>query len=279
MSDTRANSLNGNLDLVCAWDPARRSYLARQSFSAPVHLSKSYWDGESLLVHIVNQTAGFFGGDTIRVNVAVEPGASLVLSSPSAARYHPSQGRETRIQQSFQIRAGGSLEVYPEISIPQRDSRSSQQSKIHIEEGGELIFLETLSPGRVASGEVFAFENYSWRTDIHVDDRLVHRERASLSPGESRLAGLKALFPNSYYAGFVIISPAAAKWDDDFLHTVKNLSKELKARCAASKLHAHGYSIRLLAADSLALREGICRLRELIYRGIKRRMPDVRRSV
>jgi urease accessory protein len=279
LSETKSSGLNGNLDLVCASDPARGSYLAWQSFSAPIHLSKSYWDGETLLVHIVNQTAGFFGGDSIRVNVVVESGACMLLSSPSAARYHPSQGRETRIQQSYKIRAGGSLDVYPEISIPQRDSRSFQKTTIHIEPGGELIYLETLAPGRVASGEAFVFENYSWWTDIHVDDRLVHRERVSLAPRDSSLAGLTALYPNSYYAGIVIISPSAANWDDNFLHSVANLSEEIDGKCAASKLNAHGYSIRLLAADSLALREGILKLRELIYQRLKRRLPNPRRSV
>lgn len=279
MSDSKSSGLSGNLDLVCSSDPARGSYLARQSFSAPIHLSKSYWDGETLLVHVVNQTAGFFGGDSIRVNVVVESGASLLLSSPSAARYHPSQGREVRVLQSYQIRAGGSLDVYPEISIPQRDSRSFQKNTIHVELGGELIYLETLAPGRVASGEAFVFENYSWRTDIHVDGRLVHRERASLVSRDSSLAGLTALYPNSYYAGIVVISPSAANWEDSFLHSVANLSDELNGKCAASKLNAHGYSIRLLAADSLALREGIRKLREMIYQRLERRLPDVRRSV
>jgi urease accessory protein len=270
--------LSGNLDLVCASDPARGSYLARQSFSAPIHLSKAYWDGEALLVHLVNPTAGLFGGDSVSVNVVVEAGARLLLSSPSAARYHPSRGRESRVLQTYKIRAGGSLDVYPELAIPQRDSRSFQKTIIHLEEGGELIYLENLSPGRVASGEAFAFENYSWSTDIHVGDRLVHRERARLSSRDSSLAGLNALYPHSYYAGFVIISPAAANWTDDFLHAVADISKELNGKCAASKLNAHGFSIRLLAADSLALREGIRKLRELIYQRLGRRLPDSRRS-
>jgi urease accessory protein len=270
--------LNGNLHLVCAAHPERGAFLAAQSFSAPIHLSKAYWDGDTLLVNVVNQTAGIFGGDCITTRIVVEPGARVLLSSPSAARFHPSHGREARLEQTFEIRAGGSLDVFPEISIPQRDSRSFQKTTIQMEQGGELIYLETLTPGRVASGEAFAFTRYSWWTDIRVADRLVHRERATLTPHDSSISGLRALFPTSYYAGIVLISPASESWKADFPHAVAKLSDNLSVKIAASKLGAHGWSIRLLAANSLALREGIRKLREVIYERLDRRLPDPRRN-
>jgi len=242
-----------------------------------MHLSKTYWNGDTLLVNVVNQTAGIFGGDSIRTHVVVEPGARVLLSSPSAARFHPSEGREARLDQRFEIRAGGSLDVFPEISIPQRDSRSCQKTVIHVERGGELLYVETLAPGRVASGEVFAFEHYSWSTDITVAGRLVHRERASIRPHDAGIAGLTALFPNSYYAGMILISPASEKWSSDFLHTMAKLS-DTSVKIAGSRLSAHGWSIRVLAADSLALREGIRRLRETIHERLGRRLPDLRRN-
>jgi len=270
--------LSGNLHLVCAAHPERGTFVAEQSFSAPMHLSKTYWNGDVLLVNVVNQTAGIFGGDSIKARVVVEPGARVLLSSPSAARFHPSDGREARLEQRLEIRAGGSLDVFPEISIPQRDSRSFQKTVIHVERGGELIYLETMAPGRVASGETFAFAHYSWWTDITVADRLVHRERASITPRDASIAGLSAVFSASYYAGMVLISPEAENWNSDFLHAVAKLSDNTSVKIAGSKLCAHGWSIRILAADSLALREVIRRLRETIYERLGRRSPDPRRN-
>jgi urease accessory protein len=278
LSEPARAGLSGKLDLVCAASPERGTYLARQSFSAPIHLSKPHWDGEVLLVHVVNQTAGIFGGDAIATRVVVEPGARVLLSSPSAARFHASHGREARLEQAFEIRSGGSLDVFPEISIPQRDSRSFQKTRIEMEPGSELIYLETLAPGRVASGEAFAFARYAWWTDIRVADRLVHRERASLSPRDASLAGLRALFPASYYAGMVVISPGAEKWKSDFPHDVARLSDDVTVRIAASPLSSCGWSIRLLAANSLVLRESIRNVRKLIYQRLGRPMADARRN-
>lgn len=278
MSDWAQAGLSGNLRLVCASHPERGTFLAEQSFSAPIHLSKSYWNGDTLLVNVVNQTAGIFGGDSIKTQVRVESGACVFLSSPSAARFHPSHGREARLEQTFEIRAGGRLDVFPEISIPQRDSRSFQKTKIHLEHGGELIYLETLAPGRVASGEAFAFARYTWSTDITVGNCLVHRERASIQPHDSSMTALRAFFPAGYYAGIVLISPAAESWKTDFSLAVAKLSGDASVKIAASKLNAHGWSIRILAADSLVLRESIRRLRELIYERLGRPLPDQRRS-
>jgi urease accessory protein len=243
-----------------------------------MHLGKSYWDGEILLVNVINQTAGIFGGDRIATHVVVQPGARVLLSSPSAARFHPSQGRESRLEQTFEIRAGGFLDVFPEISIPQRDSSSFQKTLIRVAPGGELIYLETLAPGRVASGESFAFAAYRWWTDVFLADRLVHRERASLSPRDFSLAGLSALFPASYYAGLVLISPASESWNADFPRAVAALEKDVAAKVAASKFSAGGWSIRLLAADGLTLRQTILRLRQLIYERLGKPVPDPRRS-
>ena len=278
LSERPRLGLTGNLHLVCASNPARGTWLAAQSFCAPIHLSKSYWDGQMLLVNVINQTAGVFGGDRITMHVVVESGARVLLTSPSAARFHASHGREARLEQAIEIRAGGFLDVLPEISIPQRDSRSHQKTVIHLEPGGELIYLETLAPGRVASGETFAFKSYAWSTDIHVAGQIVHRERASLSPRDSSMAALTAFFPASYYAGLVVISTASEKWNTNFAHAVSALGDNISVRMAASKLCAGGWSIRILTADSLALRQGIAKVRPLIYARLEKQIPDPRRT-
>jgi urease accessory protein len=278
LSDDSRIGLSGNLHLVCASDPARGTWLAEQSFSAPIHLSKAYWNGGTLLVNVVNQTAGVFGGDCITGHVVVESGARVFLTSPSAARFHASHGRESRLEQTYEIRSGGSLDIFPEISIPQRDSRSFQKTVIHIEQNGELIYLETLAPGRVASGEAFAFSHYAWSTDIHLAGRIVHRERARITPPDSSISSLTALFPASYYAGIVVISPSSEKWKTDFAHAVSAAGDNVSIKIGASKLCAGGWSIRILAADSMALRQGITNLRQLIYAQLGKQVPDPRRT-
>lgn len=269
--------LSGSFELVCAAHPQRGTFVVSQAFSAPLHLSKTYWDGDILLVNVVNQTAGWFGGDRVKVRVTLEPGARVLLSSPSAARFHPSEGREVRLAQSFQVAAGAFLDIFPELSIPQAGSCSSQATTIDVARGGELLFLETLAPGRVASGESFAFSRYAWRTEVRWVGRLVHRERAALDPAGSSVAGLRALFPVSYYASLIVISPSAEAWGTDFARAVGEMDNEDAARIGASPLSAGGWSIRVLAGDGLALRQVVTRIRTLIYQRLGKPLPDARR--
>ena len=112
--------LAGHLHLVCAAHVERGTFVREQSFSAPLHLSKPYWDGATLLVNVVNQTAGIFGGDGVDVRIAVESGARVLLSSPTAALFHPSHGREAHLEQRFQVDAGASLDVLPRDCYPAR---------------------------------------------------------------------------------------------------------------------------------------------------------------
>lgn len=274
---SESGALSGDFNLVCSRRSDGTTYVSRQSFAAPFHLSKTYWNDDILLVHVINQTAGLFGGDVVRTNVVVESGARVLLSSPSAARFHPSGGREVRIEQRFEIRSGGFLDIFPEITIPQRDSRAVQATRIEIEPGGEALYLETLAPGRVASGETFEFSRFSWRTDVRLGQRLVHRERATLSPGDVSLAGLRALFPASYYAGLIVISPASEKWDAEFSREVGALGDGKSAAFGATRLPAGGWSIRVLTADALYLRQAISSLRGLIYQRWGRVPADARR--
>lgn len=268
--------MNGHLRLAFAADPARGTWLAEQSFRAPMHLSKTYRDGETLLVNIVNQTAGVFGGDSISTRVTAGANARVLLSGPSAARFHPSRGREAWLDQTFEIHPGARLEFLPELAIPQRDSRTFQRTRIDVVPGGELIYLETLAPGRVASGEAFAFERYAWQTDVRLGGRLIHRERAALGH-DSGTASLRALFPASYHAALLVISPAAETWDDSFPRQIGDLS-DAAAYLAASRLTAGGWNVRTLAADSVALRRVIRGVRTLIYGRLGAPMPDPRRT-
>jgi urease accessory protein len=270
-------ALSGHFQLVCAARLDGTTYVSRQSFAAPFHLSKTYWDGDILLVHVINQTAGLFGGDVLKSRVVVESGARVVLSSPSAARFHPSGGREVRIEQRFEVHAGAFLDVFPEISIPQRNSRATQITSIEVEPGGEALYLETLAPGRVASGETFEFDRFAWRTNVRLAQRLVHRERATLSPDDASLAGLRVVFPASYYAGLIVITPAGEKWGVEFSREIGVLCEEKSVVMGATRLPAGGWSIRALADDAVTLRHAIGRLREILYRRLGRPLPDARR--
>jgi hypothetical protein len=111
------------------------------------------------------------------------------------------------LRQELTVRSGGFLEFWPELFIPQGGTRFRQKTTINVEDGGELLFFESLAPGRVAAGESFAFRELEWATDVRFAGALVARERYRISPGDESVRTLQRAFTDAYYASGFIVSP------------------------------------------------------------------------
>ncbi len=169
----------GHLSLRAALRAHGRTVLAAQSFRAPYHLSKPYWDTESrtLLVQIVNPTAGILAGDRLESDVAVDAGASLLVTTPSASRVFKMKDGAAECRQHFRVAAGGWLEVMPEPLVPHRGCSYRQTTVIEVEPGGELFFADLLMPGRVAHGEAWTWKKLCLETTVRLGGELILRER------------------------------------------------------------------------------------------------------
>src|SRR5688500_6639167 len=111
---------SGHLSLCAAVRDHGRTVLAAQSFRAPFHISKPYWDADSraLLVQVVNPTAGILAGDRLESEIAVQRDAALLVTTPSANRLFQMRGGAAECSQHFTVSAGGWLEVMPEPLVP-----------------------------------------------------------------------------------------------------------------------------------------------------------------
>lgn len=259
--------LEGRCELVCGARASGESFLREQAVRAPFHVSKPYWDGHALIVQCVNATAGVFSGDRLECRATVGPGARMLLTSPSAHRIHTMPEGEARYEQAFTVRAGGHLEVMPELFIPQAGCRYVQRTSIEVEEGGELFFVETLAPGRVASGESFAFDRVAWSLDVRVAGEDVLRERYVLRPGDESLWSLRRGGTDHYYASCLVVTSARfqpppvvdAVW------------------MGASRLPSGGWTVRMLAPDSRTLRAALRAVRESLRPALPALAADPRK--
>jgi urease accessory protein len=267
--------LKGQLRLVCGVDETGRSYIREQFFSVPFHLGKPFHDHGVLVVNVANPTAGMFRGDSMQSTVRVETGARLLVTNPSATRVHDTQGGRSETGQDYFVQAGGWLEVLPELFIPQRGARHRQRTRIILEYGGELSLLEMLAPGRVASGEVLAFDELDWRTEIrHGEDEVV-RERFILSPKNKSLRALKIFSPHTYLATFFLITHRLRKtslcWEEIAALQAPGLW------IGSSALVSVGWVVKILAHDSAELRRGVEAVRRSCFRSADWPLADARK--
>jgi urease accessory protein len=270
------SGVQGHLHIECQVDSHGRTFLRKQSFRAPIHLSKPHWDGNYLIINVVNPTAGLFAGDHVEVTVRVCAGARAVLTTPSATRVfrakHSTQ--RTEIVQIIVVENGGRLDVCPDILIAHGGARYSQASRIEVHAGGELFFTEMLAPGRTASGEVFAYEQLEFSTDLIVGSQIAVKERYRLDANSEGLQSMRRRFPHAYYASSLVVSPSE-RWE--FLQRGVEALNGALVIAGASRPADNVYAIKLVASDSISLRTAISKVRTLVYSHCERPEPSLRK--
>jgi len=247
-----------------------RTVLAAQSFRAPYHLSKPYWDADQrvLMVQVVNPTAGILAGDALESHVTVDSGASLLVTTPSASRVFRMRTGEAECRQQFTVEKSAWLEVLPEPLVPHRGCRYRQSTRVNVEKGGSLLLFDLLMPGRVGHGEAWGWEKLCLESEVRVDGELVLRERfEQTGDGLRELAALARSGERACFGNAVLIAEGDAPWAPAVaaLHGPG-------VWLGVSPLRRDGWSIKFVTADSVALRRTVKRIREILgvsYPGLR----------
>jgi urease accessory protein len=269
----------GQLHLSAAARANGRTALGAQSFRAPYHVSKPYWDADThtLLVQVVNPTAGILAGDALESDIAVQRGAALLVTTPSASRvFKMKAGGSAVCRQHFTVAAEGWLEVMPEPLVPHRGCSYRQTTHIAVETGGELFFSDLLMPGRVAHGEAWEWEKLSLEIDVRLGGELILRERFAHTGAELReLAKLAGSGEGACFANAVLIAPAGEN-DAAWREKLTALHGD-GVWLGVSVLRRGGWSIKVVASDGVRLRRVMRAVRQALSVRFPRLACDARK--
>lgn len=249
---------SGHLSLRAAARENGRTALTTQSFRAPFHLSKPYWDFDTsvLLAQVVNPTAGILAGDKLESEIAVEAGASLLVTTPSASRvFKMTADGAAYCRQTFHVAAGGWLEVSPEPLVPHRGSRYRQSTSIEVESDGQLFFCDLLMPGRVGHGEAWEWAQLALETEVRVDGELVLRERFDQAAADLKaLATWSGSGAGACFGNAILI--AATTSAENWRSAIERLHGD-GLWIGVSALRRSGWNLKFVAKDAMRLRQAV----------------------
>ncbi len=271
-------AFSGHLSLRAAARADGRTVLAGQSFRAPYHLSKPYWDADAqtLLVQVVNPTAGILSGDRFESDIAVGKDAALLVTTPSASRVFKMKDGTAECRQHFTVAAGGWLEVMPEPLVPHRGCHYRQATHIAVEPGGGLFFADLLMPGRVAHGEAWAWEKLCLEIDVRLGSELILRERFEQTGVElEALAELAGSGPAACFGNAVLI--AAETGEDQAWRDAVAALHGNGLWVGVSPLRRGGWSIKFVAENGMRLRSGLRAVRQALSMRFPRLTCDPRK--
>ncbi len=280
------SEFSGHLSLHAAVRDHGRTVLATQSFRAPFHISKPYWDADAraLLVQVVNPTAGILAGDRLESRIVADRDAALLVTTPSASRVFRMRDGAAESRQHFGVGTGGWLEVMPEPLVPHRGSRFRQITTVEVAPGGTLLFVDQLMPGRIGHDETWGWDRLQLELSVLAAGELVLRERFDHRGDELRdLAALCGSGPHACFANAILVSPATHSAATEPPHANAPWREAVmrlhgpECWVGVSALRRSGWSIKLVARGPIALRASVRQLRATLADYFPRLRCDTRK--
>src|SRR5690606_11387907 len=173
----------------------------------PLKVVRAFDAGDgAALVHLHNVSGGILGGDQFALNFHVGKDARTQITTTSATRvYRARQGDQSASQHtSIQVEENGLLELLPDPLIPFAGSDYEQRTVIDLADGAGLFWWETVTPGREARGEVFAYDRLAVMTEITACGVPVALEQFTLRPHHDALTSIARLGDYRYFTTFYI---------------------------------------------------------------------------
>ncbi|YCM42043.1 urease accessory protein UreD [Verrucomicrobiaceae bacterium 227] len=255
-------SLQSQASLEFSADSEGRTVLSKRRAGGLFHVAKPYWDGRALGVQLVNPTAGLFAGDEMKLQVQVGDGAQVELTSPSSSRFYAMHDRPAKIRQHFTIGKEASLEYHPNWVVPQQGSSVAQETRIDVDESGELIFFDCLSPGRVRHGEQYRYQRYASSLDLRYGGELRAKERMVLEPDQGGWPLVVPGWEVCFYGAVWFVGAGVEECFDQLALLEKKLSGE--GLICGVTMQGRGVAVlRLLAARSLLVKKAFTEVRKV----------------
>jgi urease accessory protein len=159
----------------------------RQYQRAPLHVYRPiYLDAgrpDMAFIFIQQSGGGLVQGDRYRIDIDCAPGAAAHVTTQAATNVF--RARQNFATQLVNLRAGAGsvLEYLPDPVVPFRGSRLFQRICLTADRESTVILGETLLPGRVAYGEVHAYDVHWIETEARrPDGTLLFADVLRLNP-------------------------------------------------------------------------------------------------
>jgi urease accessory protein len=211
---------------------------------------------------IVNTGGGMAGGDALALDVAVGPGASLVVTSAAAEKVYRTLGCETSITAKLDVAAGGALAWLPQETILFDRARLRRTIEVDLAADAGLLLAEAVIFGRSGMGEAVAEGCLldCWR--VRRGGRLIHAETARLDGSVAAKLAQSAVSKGGIAMANILLVPG----DEETVAAVRAACRECRGEVGASAWNGLAV-VRLVAADGAALRHDLASILTTIRGG------------
>ncbi|MFL6548492.1 MAG: urease accessory protein UreD [Povalibacter sp.] len=158
-----------------------RTYLANRSHVGPLVVQRAFHpEGNTCHAYIVHPPGGIVGGDELRLDVDVQKGTQVLLTTPAATKFYRSAGRFASQYQTLTVQAA-QLEWLPQETIFFAGSRARAETRIMLESGSRFIGWEIPCLGLPARNQPFEQGELELNLELWRDGTPLFIDRMRLS--------------------------------------------------------------------------------------------------
>ena len=106
------------------------------------------------------------GGDSVGMELELQPGAHALLTTPGATRFYRSLGGGASQTLHARVAEGARLEWLPLESLAYEDCIAENRAVFELAPGAEMLAWDMLALGRPAAGDLFARGSFTQHLEI-----------------------------------------------------------------------------------------------------------------
>ena len=198
---------------------------------------------------VLNTAGGIAGGDRFGIDVTVEEGASLLVTTASAEKVYRSLGDDATVEVTLRAVQNAHLTWIPREMILFDRSRLVRTIDIDLAEDAHLLLAEAVVFGRASMGEALASGRFIDRWRVRRGGRLAYAETIRLDGDIAALLAHKAVAAGGIAVATILVSPV----DDRFATAVRDNAARMRGEVAVSSWN--GLTVaRFCARDGETLR-------------------------
>jgi urease accessory protein len=246
-----ANRAVGRVCLAVAATPfGTRRTTTREEGSLRVRFPKACAGAPEAV--LVNTAGGIAGGDRFAVDLGLDAGGQLTVTTAAAEKVYRSLGPDACVDVSATVKDGATLTWLPQETILFDRARLARTITIALAPSAKLLLAETIVFGRSAMGETVHEGSVIDRWRVRRDGRLVFAENFCLDGPVTGRLNEAAVASGCTAIGTVLVVPG----DDVAVAAVRTAYAQFRGEVGISAWNGIALA-RLAARDGAALRHDL----------------------
>jgi len=164
----------------------QRTLLGQCAHQGPLQVQRPFYpEGETVChIAILHPPGGVVGGDELRLEARLDPGAHALLTTPAAGKFYRSAGPLARQIQCLTAAPGAVLEWLPQENIVYNGARLQTLTRIDLQGDTRFLGWEILCLGRPAADEIFTTGECRQTLELWRDGTPLYLESGCYSGGD-----------------------------------------------------------------------------------------------